>query len=212
MKLEDNAAALVEEAIARAGERKRFILALAGPPGVGKSTLSDALVAEFVRLGHGAAIVPMDGFHLDNAVLEAQGTLPRKGAPFTFDTGGYAALLTRLRTEPERNIAIPVFDRVLDLSRAAARIITPDHRFLIAEGNYLLLDEPPWAQMLGQFDLTVMLTAGLDELRTRLVDRWLGHGLNAEQALARALSNDIPNAELVVGRSMKADLQVSSDS
>ena len=212
MKLEGNAAALVEAASARAGERKRFILALAGPPGVGKSTLSEALVAEFVRRGHGAAIVPMDGFHLDNAVLEAGGTLARKGAPFTFDTGGYAALLHRLRTEPERNIAIPVFDRALDLSRAAARIITPDHRFLIAEGNYLLLDEPPWAQMLIQFDLTVMLTASLNELRARLVDRWLGHGLNAEQALARALSNDIPNAELVVRRSIKADLEVSSDS
>ena len=108
----DTAARLVEAAIARAGDSRRFVVALAGPPGVGKSTLSESLVAEFARRGEGAAIVPMDGFHFDNAVLEARGTLARKGAPFTFDADGYAALLRRLRREPERDIAVPVFDRL----------------------------------------------------------------------------------------------------
>jgi len=211
MKLEHNAAQLVQAAIARAGESQRFVIALAGPPGVGKSTLSGALVNEFNRRGEGAAIVPMDGFHFDNAVLEARGHLSRKGAPFTFDADGYAALLRRLRTEPNCDIAVPVFDRALDLARAGGNIITPEHRFLIAEGNYLLLDQPGWAQMAGLFDLTVMLTAGLGELRLRLIDRWLGYGLDPEQALARAQSNDIPNAELVLGKSRKADLEISSD-
>lgn len=210
MKLEDNAVQLAEAAIARAGESRRFIIALAGPPGVGKSTLSDALVAEFDNRGQGAAIVPMDGFHFDNAVLEARGILSRKGAPFTFDVDGYAALLKRLRSEPDRDIAVPVFDRTLDLARAGGSIITPDHRFLIAEGNYLLLDEPDWAPMADLFDLTVMLKAGVEALRHRLIDRWLGYGFDPEQALARALSNDIPNAELILGKSRKADLEISS--
>ena len=39
---------------------ERFITALAGPPGSGKSTLGAALVA---ALGDGARAVPMDGFH-----------------------------------------------------------------------------------------------------------------------------------------------------
>ena len=210
MKLEDNAVKLVETVIARAGHSQRFIIALAGPPGVGKSTLSEALVAEFALRGHGAAIVPMDGFHLDNTVLEARGTLARKGAPFTFDTDGYAALLTRLRTEPGRDIAVPVFDRALDLARAGGAIIASKHRFLIAEGNYLLLDDPAWAQMTGLFDLTIMLKADMAELSRRLIDRWLGYGLDAGQARIRALSNDIPNAELVIRKSAKADLEISS--
>jgi len=212
MTLEDTAVKLVEAAIARAGESRRFIIALAGPPGAGKSTLSDALVAEFARRGQGAAIVPMDGFHFDNAVLEPRGHLSRKGAPFTFDADGYAALLKRLRTEPDRDIAVPVFDRTLDLACAGASIITPEHRFLIAEGNYLLLDDPAWAPMAGLFDLTVLLKADLEELRRRLIERWLGYGLGPEQALARAMSNDIPNAELVVGNSVKADLEIVSGS
>jgi hypothetical protein len=72
------------------------------------------------------------------------------------------------------------------------RIIAPEHRFLIAEGNYLLLDEEPWVHLADMFDLTVMLKADPGELRRRLVDRWLAHGLDPDQALARALSNDIP--------------------
>jgi len=209
--VQDSAAKLAETAIDRAGTNRRFIIALAGPPGVGKSTLSEALVAEFAERGQGAAIIPMDGFHLDNAVLEARGTLARKGAPFTFDADGYTALLWRFLIEPDHDVAVPVFDRKLDLARAGASIITPEHRFLIAEGNYLLLDEPAWAQMAELFDLTVMLTAGLGELRQRLINRWLGYGLEPEQALARALTNDIPNAELVLSKSLKADLEITSD-
>ncbi len=212
MKRQANATLIADTAIERAGQSRRFIIALAGPPGVGKSALSEALVAEFVRRGQGAAIVPMDGFHLDNAVLEARGVLARKGAPFTFDADGYAAVLGRLRAEPDYDIAIPEFDRTLDLARAGGSIITPQHRFLIAEGNYLLLEDPVWTRMMDLFDLTVMLTAGLDELRQRLIDRWLGYGLVPEQALARALSNDIPNAELIVSNSAKADLEVSTGS
>ena len=207
----DTASRLAETAIERAGEARRFVIALAGPPGVGKSTLSEKLVAAFSRAGQKAAIVPMDGFHLDNAVLEARGTLARKGAPFTFDAEGYAALLRRLRDDADHDVAVPVFDRTLDLSRAGGRIIVPEHRFLIAEGNYLLLPDPPWAQMTSLFDLTVMLTAGLDELRRRLTDRWLAHGLDPDKALARAMSNDIPNAELVVALSRSADLMFSSE-
>jgi len=210
MRLEANAAYLAEMALARAGASRRFIMALAGPPGAGKSTLSEALVAEFDRRGQGAAIVPMDGFHLDNAVLEARGMLARKGAPFTFDADGYAALLKRLREEQDRDIAVPVFDRSLDLARAGGSIITADHRFLIAEGNYLLLPEAPWAQMAELFDLTVMLAAPLEELRERLVGRWLAQGLSPQDALARAMSNDIPNAELVVKSSVTADLEITS--
>jgi pantothenate kinase len=36
-----------------------------------------------------AAVVPMDGFHYDDAVLAGLGLSGRKGAPETFDFGGF---------------------------------------------------------------------------------------------------------------------------
>lgn len=210
MNLADNTRRIADLALERAGDRQRFILALAGPPGVGKSTLSDALIEEFNHRGQSAAVVPMDGYHFDNAVLDARGDRSRKGAPFTFDAEGFAALLQRFGSEADRDIAIPVFDRELDLSRAGGRIIEPGHRFLIAEGNYLLLDQPPWRDMADLFDMSVMLTASPEVLSQRLIQRWLDHGLSAPEATARALGNDIPNAELVLQSSQSADVVLES--
>ena len=104
---------------AAAGGPRRYIVAIAGPPGAGKSTLATDLAE---RIGEGARVVPMDGFHLDDAVLNARGLRHRKGAPETFDAAGFLHLLQRLRAEEE--VAIPIFDRTLELSRAAADVVT----------------------------------------------------------------------------------------
>ncbi|TIX10367.1 MAG: nucleoside/nucleotide kinase family protein, partial [Mesorhizobium sp.] len=117
----------------RAGKAKRFIVAIAGPPGAGKSTLSGRL---HDLLPEGASeVVPMDGFHFDDIVLNRRGLRWRKGAPETFDFGGFETLLKRIRSG-EPDIAIPVFDRSMELSRAAAEIIGADTKFILVEGNY----------------------------------------------------------------------------
>ena len=94
----------------------------------------------------------MDGFHYDDAVLAAMGLRQRKGAPETFDFDGYEALLKRLRSS-DSDVAIPVFDRSIELSRAAAAIVPRDVKFVLTEGNYLLLDEEPWSRLAGSLDL-----------------------------------------------------------
>ena len=181
----------------------RFITALAGPPGAGKSTLAAALVA---ALGPGARVVPMDGFHLDNQVLAARGLLARKGCPASFDALGFVHLLRRLRAEDE--VAIPVFDRALDLARAGADLVRRDDRILIVEGNYLLLQAAPWAEARALYDLTVALDVPEAELERRLIQRWLDHGHDADAARARALSNDIPNARQVQRESVAAQIVI----
>jgi len=101
-----------------------------------------------------AAIVPMDGFHFDDAVLAARGDLPRKGAPHTFDVDGLAHLLGRLQANHASEVAIPLFDRHLEVARAGAALIAQDVELLLVEGNYLLLDQAPWDQLAAFFDLS----------------------------------------------------------
>jgi pantothenate kinase len=188
----------------------RTILAVAGPPGAGKSTFCDALHAALERSAPGvAAVLPMDGFHYDNAVIEPLGLLPRKGSPQTFDAHGFVATLRRIRSSDEA-VAVPVFDRVMDLARAGARIIAPGQAIVIVEGNYLLLDEDPWTQAAPLFDLTVFLSVPQAVLEERLIRRWLDHGLDLDTAKLRALGNDIPNALHVNANSRAADIVVEN--
>ena len=188
---------------AKAQAQGRFLTALAGPPGAGKSTLAAELV---VALGQGAKAVPMDGFHYDDAVLIARGARARKGAPDTFDVAGFRHLLTRLRSEDE--VAIPLFDRDLEISRAGADIVGPDDCILIVEGNYLLLNEAPWPDLAPLFDLTIWIDVPEAELDRRLMARWAHYGKPPAEARAWIDGNDMPNIRRVVAGSRPADLVI----
>jgi pantothenate kinase len=190
----------------RAAKAERFIVAIAGPPGSGKSTLAERL--HEVLPEDNSIVVPMDGFHFDDAVLNRRGLRSRKGAPETFDYAGFAALLRRVRAnEPE--IAIPVFDRSMELSRAGASIIGSDVKFVLVEGNYLLLDEEPWSALSGLFDFSIFVDVPRSELERRLMERWRDHGKSDDDARAWIASNDLPNIERVLARRRSADLVVS---
>lgn len=196
---EDIAARIVE----RARGLSRVVVALAGAPGAGKSTLSERLLAA-LPVGE-AALVPMDGFHFDNAVLDAMGLRQRKGAPETFDCAGLAATLRRIRSG-EGGVAVPIFDREADLSRAGAAIVAADARFVLVEGNYLLLDRPPWSDLAPLFDLTIFIDVPIAELERRLLARWTDLGRSPEAARAWVEGNDLPNARLVIESSRLADI------
>jgi pantothenate kinase len=201
----DSLSAMTEHVITAAEGRARFLVALAGPPGAGKSYCSGRLYQAIdAHLPGQTVVVPMDGYHFDNAVLgEAQ--LPTKGAPHTFDAEGLRVDLERIRRH-DATVAVPIFDRPLDLARAGGRLVTPAHRIVIVEGNYLLLDQGPWRALHGLFDLRVMLEVDDATLERRLVERWLTMGQDAEGAQAKARDKDMPNARLVKTTSIPPDL------
>ncbi len=194
----------VAERVRALPEARRSLVAIAGPPGAGKSTLAAALVRE---LGPAAALVPMDGFHLDNEILEARGLRERKGAPETFDLEGFSDLLKRLVRVGE--VPVPAFDRVLDRVVGSGATVRGGHRWVIVEGNYLLLDEAGWRDLARHWDLSLYIDTPHAVLEERLVRRWLKHGLAADGARARVLGNDIPNARRVAGARLPADLVLS---
>jgi len=196
---------IVGEVLNRAGNSRRFLIAIAGPPGAGKSTMADKVASGLKAKGESAAVLPMDGFHMDNAVLIERGLLARKGIPETFDVRGFLDIVKAVRPA-DQEVLVPVFDRSRELAIASARPIDPRDRFIIIEGNYLLFTEGKWAELDGIFDYTIMLAPPMEVLEERLWDRWRGYKLTEEEASAKVYGNDLPNGRLILENRRPADI------
>jgi fructokinase len=183
---------------------RRRLVALAGAPASGKSTLADQLAQALSDVGCPTQVVPMDGFHLHNPTLVTRNLLDRKGAPQSFDAAGFLNLVARLHDESE--VFYPTFDRTRDIAIAGAGLVDCGCDTVIIEGNYLLYDAPHWRDLRAHWDLSIRIKTPILTLKERLVKRWLSHGLTLEQANARAAHNDLPNAQLVMTSALPADV------
>lgn len=191
---------------ALAARGTRVVLGIAGAPGSGKSTLATALAR---HLGDRARIVGMDGFHLAQAELERLGRTGRKGAPDTFDVAGYVALLQRLRAADDAVVLAPEFRREIEEPVAGAVAIPAEVPLVITEGNYLLLDTPPWDAVRPLLDECWFAEVPEQLRRERLIARHVAHGRSFEAARAWALGPDQHNAELIAATRARADAVVA---
>ena len=186
------------------GHRK--LIGIAGAPASGKSTLAAALVGALKRQGYNAEYVPMDGFHLDNRLLDLDGTRARKGAPNTFDATGFLNMVRRLRDEEV--VHFPVFDRAQDQAIAGAGRVGNDCQIAVIEGNYLLFGAEPWRRLAGLWDLSIWIDTADETVRDRCIQRWLDHGHTPDAARTRAEENDLKNARLIKDLRLDGDLLV----
>lgn len=204
----------------------RAVVGIAGSPGAGKTTLAVQLAARVnaivaaeassasepastVPSPHFAAHLPMDGYHLANSTLDKLGRRDRKGAIDTFDGWGFVALLRRLHAETSHTVYAPSFDRTVEEPIAGEIAVLPDTKLVIVEGNYLLVDETPWADVKGLLAEAWFCETTDDERVRRLVDRHERHGRTPEAAKAWAESVDGKNAILIESTMPRADLVVS---
>ncbi|OAH12952.1 nucleoside/nucleotide kinase family protein [Streptomyces jeddahensis] len=188
---------------------RRALLGITGSPGAGKTTLAEQLVRRLNADGPPwAAHVPMDGFHLADVELDRLGLRDRKGAPDTFDSAGYAALLRRLRDEEDGIVYAPGFERVLEQPIAGSIPVPRTARLIVTEGNYLLLDEGSWARVRSQLDEVWYCELDQDERVRRLVSRHEEFGKDHQAAVAWVVGTDQRNADLVAGSRHRADLIV----
>jgi pantothenate kinase len=196
---------LLERARALAARPGRALLGIAGAPGAGKSSLATRLVADV----DGAVLVPMDGFHRTTADLEARGWVAERGTPRTFDAEAYVALLRTLRAGGAARA--PAFDRDREEPVPEAILVPADARLVVTEGNYLLLDQPPWLHVHELLDEVWFLEVP-EQLRIeRLVARHVRYGREPAAAWQRATSgSDAANARLVAGTRSRADLIVDA--
>jgi pantothenate kinase len=190
------------------------MLGIAGPPGSGKSTLAKKLFEELEQLRPQAAvIVPMDGFHLDNETLKQLNLHHLKGIPDTFDGAGFVALLDEIRQAPlgleTAPISAPTFDRSIESTVPDGMFVRPEHRIVIIEGNYLLLEAGPWGKIKSICDEIWYLDVPEDVLLPRLIERHMAGGKNQKTAEEKVYSTDLPNARLVAQSKKYADKVVS---
>lgn len=182
---------------------RRVVLGIAGPPGAGKSTLAAAITT---RLGSRARLIPQDGFHLAQTQLDEQGKADRKGAPDTFDAAGFVSLLRRLRDRPDTEVYAPYFDRGLEEPIAGGIRVDETTSVVVTEGNYLLVDEPGWAEVREYLDECWYIDPPADLRVERLVRRHERFGRSPAQARDWVASVDEVNAELVARSRSRAQL------
>lgn len=201
---------MAEQRIVDGGNR-RILIAIAGAPGSGKSTIAERVVAIIAEQGaHSAGLFPMDGYHYDDKVLETMGRRAFKGAIDTFDAHGLRHMLERLKANADDLVAVPVFDRATEIARAGASLIPQSTDIIVCEGNYLLSHQSPWDRLKPIFDFTVFVDVSIDELRNRLQRRWQNYGLDPQEVSRRVEENDLPNGLSIISTSTEPDFRVEN--
>ena len=185
-------------------KKRRILIYLSAPPGVGKSTTAQFLEEMSKQTAgiHPVQALGLDGFHfhqdyiLTHTAYDGTREVPMqeiKGSPQTFDVEKLHRTLSALRTE---DVMWPAYDRTLHGVVEDSIAVTGD--ILLLEGNWLLLDQGRWADLEAYSDDTVFIEANAALLEERLIRRKMQGGMDAQRARAFYLQSDRKNVERVL--------------
>jgi pantothenate kinase len=166
-----------------------------------------------------AAICPMDGFHYPNSYLgshfitDEQGRRVAlrafKGSPPSFDAKSFVRCLRALKAEA--SVAVPRYDRVLHDPVPGGILIGLSDGIVLVEGNYVLLDEGPWAAVGELIDFSLFLIQPLDAVLDAMVKRHVRGGRSEQDAVEYVARVDRRNYEICMSTAVRADLVVRRD-
>jgi len=149
----------------------------------------------------------MDGFHyprsyLDN-MLDPKEAYKRRGAPWTFDAVAFIDILKKIHEMNE--VMAPSFDHKIGDPIEKDIHIKPETKVVVVEGNYLLLNEEPWAAISKLLAEKWFIDIPIEEAMERVRIRHIGTGLTNDQAIYRIDTNDRPNAIQIIQQQVLPD-------
>ncbi len=196
----------------------RLVVAIAGPPGCGKSAFATILCCVLNALSEReeAVVVGLDGWHYPNAYLESHYVekngqlLPMiafKGSPETYDIRGITRFLKALQSRMDC-IFFPVYSRAEHEPIPDAGCVQAKQTTVILEGNYWLLRQPPWIDFQCCLDVRIFLRADPAALLPGLAERHRRGGKSEDVIRQQINTVDLPNIKLVLEHSLPAEVQV----
>jgi hypothetical protein len=190
----------------------RRLIAIAGPPGCGKSTIALTITELLKQHNINAVVLPMDGFHRKNSDLRANKThigkrevtlYDIKGAKETYDTAYLFKCIERLKRGEK--FYWPIYSRSLHEPVENGILIDGKADVYFIEGNYLFLKTEPWSKLSSYFSLKIFIRSKKRFLRHRLISRKIKGGFSRREARDHYKLCDRRNIDEVLSNSTGFD-------